>query len=171
MEAPASTKYHSDFKGGLLIHTLNVYCCFYFKKQSPLFAEVMKDITDEQIALLTLCHDVHKLYFYANSVKNKKIYSDGGSKYDEMGRFDWVAVPSYTVEDKYPLGGGEKSVIFLMQFCRLKMAEIMALRWHHGFSVSKDDFMLFEDAMKRYPLVLALHQADVEAAKILEVTL
>ena len=169
MNAPASTKYHSDFKGGLLIHTLNVYCCLYYKREEMVWKDILSPLSDEQLAVLALCHDFHKLYFYASDVRNKKVYSETGTKSDNNGRYDWVSVPFYTVDDKYPLGSGEKSVIFLMQFLKLSMKEIMMLRWHHGYAVSKDEYKLFEDAVKKYPEVLALHQADTEASELLEV--
>lgn len=53
---------------------------------------------------------------YEIDYKNKKIYSDTGSKKDEKGRFDWKAVEYYTVNDRVPYGHGEKSVMMLEEF-------------------------------------------------------
>lgn len=168
MKAPASTKYHNDFEGGLLIHSLNVYCCLYEKRKSPIWRDKLSRLDDNSLALITLCHDFHKLYFYITDYKNQKIYSEQGSKSDSKGKYDWETVPYYTVDDKYPLGVGERSVIFLMQLLPMKMHEIMAVRWHHGFAVPKDEFKMFEDAIKKFPEALALHQADCEASELLE---
>ena len=50
---------------------------------------------------------------YETDYKNKKIYSETGSKKDEKGRFDWQAVEFYKVNDLVPYGHGEKSVMML----------------------------------------------------------
>ena len=71
-------------------------------------------------------------------------------------------------EDKYPLGHGSKSVIFLQQFIKLTMEEIMAINWHMGFSVPKEDYGYLGDAFAKYPLAVALHEADLEATFLLE---
>ena len=85
---------------------------------------------------------------------------------DENGK--WVQVPYYIKEDKYPLGHGSKSVIFLQQFIKLTMEEIMAINWHMGFSVPKEDYGYLGDAFTKYPLAVALHEADLEATYLLE---
>lgn len=51
---------------------------------------------------------------------------------------------------------------------KLKMPEVMAIRWHMGFSVEKGEYGTMGAAMEKYPLVLAVHEANLEASKILE---
>lgn len=63
-----------------------------------------------------------------------------------------------------PLGHGEKSVMLINCFMHLKVFEIFSIRWHMGFS---EDKSLGED-MEKYPIILALHEADLEASKLLE---
>lgn len=168
--APASTKYHSSFKGGLLLHTLFVYCCFMSKKETSLiWKDVLGEMSDESAIIICLLHDICKTYFYTNDWKNRKKYHDGGTKKDEKGRFDWEAVPFYICEDKYPLGHGEKSVMFIQQFIHLSMSEMMCIRWHMGFSESKDNYMALQSALKLYPEAYALHEADSEATYLMEI--
>ena len=49
------------------------------------------------------------------------------------------------------------------------MPEVMAIRWHMGFSEAKENYAAVGQAMEKYPIVLALYEADLEATKILEV--
>lgn len=49
------------------------------------------------------------------------------------------------------------------------MQEIMAIRWHMGFSEPKENRNSLGTAMEKYPIILALHEADLEATKLLEV--
>lgn len=49
------------------------------------------------------------------------------------------------------------------------MQEVMAIRWHMGFSEAKENWNMLGSAMEKYPIVLAIHEADLEASKILEI--
>lgn len=100
--------------------------------------------------------------------KNKKVYSPEGSKSDSNGRFDWVSYMGYTVEDKAPLGHGEKSVIMLLGYIKLTKEEMYAIRWHMGGFESKENYNALCEAFKKYPLALALHEADLEATYLME---
>jgi hypothetical protein len=53
-------------------------------------------------------------------------------------------------------------------YIRLTMQEVMAIRWHMGFSEAKENYTAIGQAMEKYPLVLAVHEADLEASKIME---
>ena len=44
----------------------------------------------------------------------------------------WEKVPSYSVEDMFPYGHGEKSVFLIERFMKLKVEEAVAIRWHMG---------------------------------------
>ena len=43
--APASTRFHGSYKGGLLVHSLNVYECLLEQISIPVFKEKIKDIS------------------------------------------------------------------------------------------------------------------------------
>lgn len=156
-KAPASTKYHSSHEGGLLEHSLNVYHCLAEKRSSPVWGKVFENVSDESIILVSLLHDLCKTYFYTTEMRNKK---------DDNGK--WIQVPFYTVNDIYPLGHGSHSVIFAQMFVKLTMDEIMAINWHMGWSVPKDDYGYLGKAFRKYPLALALHEADEEATYLME---
>ncbi len=166
--APASTRFHSCHDGGLLEHSLNLYECLLSKKQNPIWAEVLREVDDESLILVALLHDLCKSYLYVPEFKNKKVYSDTGTKKDEGGRFDWQAVKGYNTDDKIPYGHGEKSVMMIEEFIKLKPIERYAIRWHMGFTEPKEYWNTLTTAIKKYPVILAVHQADMEATYLLE---
>jgi len=166
--APASTRYHSCHEGGLLEHSLNVYDCLMAKLENPTWAEALSQVEPESIVIAALLHDLCKCYYYAVEMKNKKVYSETGSKVDNGGRYDWQLVPGYTTDDKIPYGHGEKSVMMIEEYIRLKPVERYAIRWHMGFTEPKESWNTLGLAMKKHPLILAIHEADVEATYLLE---
>lgn len=166
--APASTRFHSCHDGGLLEHSMNLYECLLSKKQNPIWAEVLREVDDESLILVALLHDLCKSYLYVPEFKNKKVYSDTGTKKDEGGRFDWQAVKGYSTDDKIPYGHGEKSVMMIEEFIKLKPIERYAIRWHMGFTEPKEYWNTLTTAIKKYPVILAVHQADMEATYLLE---
>ena len=176
--APASTRFHNCHEGGLLEHSLNVYDCLYNKvKSTYVFKKALSDSakefwdTDEfekTIVIVALLHDLCKMFMYEVEMKNKKIYSDHGSKKDSQGRYDWESVPGYTVNDRVPYGHGEKSVMMIEQFITLTKEERFAIRWHMGFTEPKENWNTLNAAIRMYPLILAVHEADLEATYMLE---
>lgn len=166
--APASSRFHSCHAGGLLEHTMKVYRCLKEKSDSLLWKEVFEEIGDDSIIIAALLHDICKANYYVVELKNKKVYSDNGKKSDGNGRFDWVSVPGYTIEDKCPLGHGEKSAIIALHYIRLKPVELFAIRYHMGFTEPKELYNSVGDAIKKHPFVLAVHEADLEATYLLE---
>lgn len=165
--APASTRFHSCHEGGLLEHTLNVYDRLKAKFDDKLIEEMI-DVSDENIIVAALLHDLCKSYYYGTEIKNKKVYSDNGTKSDSNGRFDWVSAPAYTVDDKVPYGHGEKSVMMIEEFMRLEPVERYAIRWHMGFTEPKENWNTLGIAIRKYPLILVLHEADLESTYLLE---
>lgn len=157
--APASTRFHGAYEGGLLEHSLNVLDCLAEKKASDnaVWHKVLVNVQSESVVISSLLHDLCKTYFYTTEMRNKK---------DESGA--WVQVPFYTVDDKIPYGHGEKSVMMIEEYIKLLPAERYAIRWHMGSYEPKELWNTLGTAMEKYPLVLALHEADMEATYLLE---
>lgn len=166
--APASTRFHCSIPEGLLIHSLNVYDMFEQKRKTEPYKTVLGNISDDSSKIVTLFHDICKTYMYETDYKNKKIYSETGSKKDEKGRFDWQAVEFYKVNDLVPYGHGEKSVMMLEEFIKLQPIERYAIRWHMGFTEPKENWNALGSAIEKYPVILALHESDLEATYLLE---
>lgn len=174
--APASTRYHLAEEGGLLKHSLHVYDCLMKKKENPVWKEALSDVSDDTFILVSLLHDLCKTYFYGEELKNRKTYEEEKVKSanprtvkrDANGEFIWETVPAYVVDDKYPLGHGEKSVFFIMQFVKLTMPEIAAIKHHMGAYCDSSQWNTLGQAYEKYPLALALHESDLEATYLLE---
>lgn len=156
--APASTRYHNAFEGGLLRHSLNVYDCLCDYMERPRIKEQYKlTASAETIAIVALLHDICKVNFYRVSYRN--------SKNEKTGQ--WEKVPYYEINDTLPYGHGEKSVYMVSGFMRLSREEAMAIRWHMGFSGTEDKNSIGK-ALEMFPLAFALSVADMEASYFLE---
>lgn len=155
--APASTRYHNAFEGGLLRHSLNVYKCLCaYMERERVKNEYRLSASDESIAIAALLHDICKVNFYRTSYRNAK---------NKEGQ--WERVPYYEIHDTLPYGHGEKSVYMISGFMRLTREEAMAIRWHMGFSGIEDKNTVGR-ALEMYPFAFALSVADMEASYFLE---
>ena len=147
--APASTRYHAAYEGGLLEHSLSVYKILKEKvKNLPIEIEVKEDT----LIIIALLHDICKVNFYKVDYRNAK---------NSFG--EWEKVPYYTVEDTIPYGHGEKSVMMLSEYIKLTVEEKYCIRWHMGFSEPKELYGTLGQAFKKYPLALLLNEADIES--------
>ncbi len=154
--APASTKTHGAFEGGLLIHSLSVY------RILNNFSKNIKDADPNAIIISALLHDLCKANFYIKQIRNVKI----------PGERRWEEVEVYGIEDTLPLGHGEKSVYMAMKYIDLTDEEAMAIRWHMG---GYDDAarayvsgMAQAAAFTKYPLAAALAIADMYDTYIID---
>ena len=155
-KAPASTKFHGNYEGGLLEHSLNVYHILKEKLSHKPYSEIVQ-VSEETIILITLLHDLCKTNYYTVDYRNKK-NADGV----------WVKEPYYTVNDTIPYGHGEKSVMMISKFIELNMEEMYAIRWHMGFTEPKELYNTISIVYEKFPLALALHEADLEATYLVE---
>lgn len=121
--APASTKYHGCFEGGLATHSLNVY------RQLLTLAEVYGlgeddgvENPDESIAIVALFHDLCKVGVYKTEMRWRK---------DANNR--WESYPTWKFEEDYCFGGhGAKSVYLVQNFIKLTPVEAAAINCHMG---------------------------------------
>lgn len=151
--APASTRFHAAYEGGLVEHSLNVYKVFMKKH----FVEGEDD--PESVAICTLLHDICKAGFYEVSYRNRKNEDS-----------QWEKVPYYTINDRFPYGHGEKSVFLIERFMRLKNDEAVAIRWHMGGfdDTAKAGSFAIAHAYEQYPLAVKVHLSDLEATYLCE---
>ena len=166
--APASTRFHLACEGGLLRHSLNVCDCMFKKLENPVWKNILEDFGRESIIISSLLHDICKTNMYVKEYRSKKVYCPTGVRFDDGGNFNWETVVGYTVDDKVPYGHGEKSVMIIESYMKLTKQERYAIRWHMGFSVPSEEYNTLGTAMEKFPVILALHEADMEASKLLE---
>jgi hypothetical protein len=158
--APASSIYHGNFEGGLAEHSLNVLdalislTTFYNKEYGT------PEYEEDVLIIVGLLHDMCKINSYVQDFRNVK--NDKGV---------WEKVPCYRREQKFTMGHGAKSVFLIQKFIDISLVEAQAIYWHLGaldisnYSSSSELFNAIENNF----LTLALQQADMFAAHIMEV--
>lgn len=150
--APASTKYHSSFEGGLCVHSINVFKRFCAEHKA-VFPDANGSEVAESIAICALFHDLCKANIYVvetRNVKNKELNV-------------WEEVPFYTCDPKMPIGHGCKSIILLQRFIKLTDKEIFAIYAHMGNMENDKDI---SNIYGRSTFALLLHIADMKATFI-----
>lgn len=155
--APASTRFHGSYEGGLLEHSINVFNCLKDYLERPrVKSDYHLEYSDESIAIVSLLHDLCKVNCYKAGTRNVK---------DSSGV--WQQVPTFEYADDMPYGHGEKSVYIISGFMKLTREEAFAIRYHMGFS-STEPANNVGAAFEKYPLAFALSTADMEATYFLE---
>lgn len=149
-KAPASTRFHGNYEGGLAEHSFKVY---EILKEKVNFLKM--DVPEDTIIISALLHDICKTNYYKIDYRNAK---------NSLGV--WEKVPYYTVDDTIPYGHGEKSVMMLTEYIKLTNEEKYAIRWHMGFSEPKELYGTLGQAFSKYPFSLLLHEADLEATHL-----
>lgn len=137
-EAPASTRFHGAYPGGLVEHSLNVYYAL-------LGQFTIRDYGWESVAVVALLHDVCKTGYYRRERDGK-----------------------YSVKDQLPMGHVEKSVYLVMKYMDLTDDEALAIRWHMGAydDAFRGGSRALNEAQDKCDLVLALHNADMQATQV-----
>ena len=149
--APASTRFHSAFEGGLALHSVKVFRRFVKILRGEYGDEFEKQISLESVAIIALLHDVCKVNTYKTEMRNVKV--DGF----------WTQKPYYTTADTLPYGHGEKSVYIISGFMRLTREEAMAINWHMGAFDSRvrGGSYALPDVFYNFPTALHFHTADL----------
>ena len=147
--APASTRFHGSYEKGLLEHSMKVY---EILKQKVKTSIIPIDVTEDSIIIIGLLHDICKANFYKVDYRNAK---------NALGV--WEKVPYYTIDDTIPYGHGEKSVMMITEYIKLKPEEKYAIRWHMGYTEPKELYNTIGAAYKKYPIALLMHEADLES--------
>lgn len=148
--APASTRFHGCYEGGLCEHSINVY-----KRLKQLIEWHGIKISEESIAIAALLHDLCKVNMYKVSYRNVK----------ENG--EWVQRPYYEHEEKFPFGGhGSKSVFLAERFIRLTEEEAVAINCHMSCFDNPNGISSVSAAFEKFPFALMLSFADQTATYI-----
>lgn len=152
--APASTKFHGAYEGGLLEHTLNVY-----DEAVELADYYQINTSEESLAISTLFHDLCKVNVYKKTIRNVK----------ENGL--WTEKQVYEFDEQLPFGyHADKSIILLQSFIRLKADEIYAIRAHMGGydSAIQGGDRILGKIFDISPLAVIVHIADIASSHLLE---
>lgn len=145
--APASTKYHGSYEGGLVLHSLNVYA--NLKRLSNWYG---LDASDESIAIVALFHDLCKIGCYKIEMRWRKDAND-----------KWEQYPTYSFKEDFAFGGhGSKSVYLVQNFLKLTPDEASAINCHMG-AWDLSTYNKPSEVYCRNKLAWLLHVADEEA--------
>lgn len=151
--APASSKYHGNYSGGLLEHSLAVYdelerIAAVYQKEVPL--------APESRIIMALLHDLCKINTYKQVEKFRK---------NEFG--SWEKYLAYEHDESYKFGGhGSKSVYLASQFIKLTPVEAAAINCHMA-TWEEGRIKETSQVYTRYPAAWMLHVAD-EAATFVD---
>lgn len=160
--APASTKYHGAFEGGLFEHSRNV-------------TKVLIDLTKdnglewqrpESPYIIGMFHDLCKIDLYRHPQTTDILYSTEKNEPEIIKKTDtskWEHNPDTLLK-----GHGDKSVMLLSQYLPLTMEEILCIRYHMGAFVDQKEWADYTRAIHQYSTVLWTHHADMIASHILE---
>lgn len=151
--APASTRHHSAFEGGLCLHSVNCYNRFLNNIINEYGEDFQNVISEESIAVIALLHDVCKTNFYKEDMRNVKVNGV------------WEQQPYYTIEDSLPYGHGEKSVYMISGFMKLTREEALAINWHMGGFDPRVQCggQGMSQSFYLYPVCTLFHIADIQA--------
>lgn len=149
--APASTKYHAAYPGGLSEHsrlltgvllqlTLAKVCRDWQRAESPIIIGMLHDLTKTECYIKAEDYsDQHPCYIYnPDRIKLSEIH-------------------------------GEDSLLWAEKLTKLTEEEAACIRWHMG-AYETDAWAGFDQAIRQFPNVLWTHAADMMASKVLEKT-
>lgn len=140
--APASTKYHGAYEGGLFDHSLETTRALVgLTEKLGLHWE-----RPESPYIVGMYHDLCKCDNYVRDI--------------ETGKYKYNP-------DMIISGHGDKSIIMLQKFIKLTDEEIACIRWHMGaYETDPKMWDYYGRAIETYPNVLYTHTADMIASKI-----
>ena len=164
--APASTRWHLAYAGGLLAHSINV------AEQMIELSQRYSDVSVESCAVIGLFHDICKMDAY--------VYD----KTSDTFKWNKKRLADVTNDSEH----GELSIKRISAFLPLSDAEAAAIEWHMGLydwrlnptrnaddatadevlSSIKSNRKRYEDACRAYPTVKLAHIADMIASQLVE---
>jgi 23S rRNA maturation-related 3'-5' exoribonuclease YhaM len=159
--APASTKYHGAYEGGLYDHS---------KAVAKRLIELTHDNNlewqrPESPFIVGMFHDLCKCDQYIPVYSNEYESNEDGKLVisQKINRYEYNT-------NTLLKGHGAKSVMLLSQFINLTEEEILCIRYHMGAygneQEQKDEWKGFDQAIRKYQNVLWTHQADQLASKV-----
>lgn len=151
--APASTRFHGNYEGGLCEHSVNVW--EELVRILKAYPEIK--VTAETAAIVTLLHDLCKIGCYKVEMRNAKVNNV------------WIQRPTYVFKEDFCYGGhGSKSVYLAQKYMTLTDAEAVAINCHMGaWDRIPTDYSI-GSAFDEFPLAWLLSMADGSATYIRE---
>ena len=144
--APASTKHHGAYEGGLFDHSLMV-----MNSLVELSAKnELRWQRAESPFIVGMFHDLCKIDQYRHPKREMLV--------------EWEYNPDTLIK-----GHGDKSVILLSQHMTLTEEEAMCILYHMGAFTDREQWKDYTNAIHMFPNVLWTHHADMIASHIVGV--
>ncbi len=160
--APASTKYHGNYEGGLFDHSYTV--ARYLKK---LTEDCRLDWQNPRSPLLVgMFHDLCKIDQYIPQYEMREELEPSLLNDPKPTKFVETLCGYEYNPDTLLKGHGDKSVMVLAQYFKLTEEEIMCIRYHMGAFCDKSEWNDYARAVHKYTNVLWTHQADMFASHV-----
>lgn len=147
--APASTKYHGNYAGGLFDHSFMMMNLLVELSA----ANALKWKRPASPFIVGMFHDLCKIDQYRGTC------CKDGVLHNHI--VDWEYNPNTLFK-----GHGDKSIILLSQFLTLTDEEIACIRYHMGAFTEKEEWRDYTRAVHAFPNVLWTHQADMLASHV-----
>ena len=160
--APASTKYHGNYKGGLFEHSYAV---------TKFLLTLTKDNhltwkNPRSPYIVGMFHDLCKIDQYIPQYEMREELEQSPLNDPKPMKFVKTLCGYEYNPDTLLKGHGDKSVMLLSQFYTLTDEEIMCIRYHMGAYTEKEEWPYYGRAVEQYPNVLWTHQADMLASHV-----
>jgi hypothetical protein len=152
--APASTKWHGNYEGGLFDHSYEVSLALRNLTLSLCLAWE-NPVSPIRVAFF---HDLCKLDKY-KKVDDTRVMD---------GKSEVIGYHYEYSEDELYKEHGMKSVLIAQQHTQMNPEEFACIRYHMG-AYETSDWDFFDRAIRKYPNVLYTHTADMIASKIMGV--
>jgi len=153
--APASTKYHGSYEGGLFDHSFEVAQTLWeLTKANGLVWE-----RPESPLIVGMFHDLCKMDAY--TVEPGQTIRNGDAEL-------FLGTGTHYEYNKNTLlkGHGDKSVMKLASLMKLTEEEVACIRCHMGAFTEKEEWQDYTRAIHAYPNVLWTHHADMIASHV-----
>lgn len=160
--APASTKYHGNYEGGLFDHSFAV-------------AKFLVRLTEDNHLtwknprspyIVGMFHDLCKIDQYIPQYEMREELEQSPLNDPKPMKFVKTLCGYEYNPDTLLKGHGDKSVMLLSQFYTMTDEEIMCIRYHMGAFTDKSEWNDYTRAVSQYPNVLWTHQADMLASHV-----
>ena len=147
--APASTRYHGNYAGGLCEHCLNVY-----DNLVAITKGLNEEFDNSTLIVVALLHDLSKVNFYEKYEKNVKVGNE------------WTKQSAYKVLDKKNriiyASHEQTSVFIASMYIELSIEEQVSILSHHGGVGDKSLHIdTVSEMFSEYRLPKYLHSADL----------
>ena len=156
--APASTRFHNNFSGGLAQHCLNVYENF-----KSLLEIKGIEMSEDSIIICALLHDLCKCNTYVVETRNRK---------NEQGQWEKYNIWATNKDVDIPLPHSSRSIAIIRKFIKLSIKEELT-RFYHMGPYGGEDYEyrnMLKAANEKYPQTVLFYVADTIASYLDEET-